>query len=198
MDKAVTLFNGKKARICCDDCEVISVLYDLMIEPFIEDLECSWLLNTASETKAKGYLSYVGSLMIRDPISYNVKSDRSLERVAQREILVDDVDNVTSINPVQNTKTKKKHEKTRFEKINPLITRHGSKLVRCKVDTKSDFVLNGIKYHVSDNRYCGVESRGMKIYYPMDIIYCVDEEIKEFYTQEIDPIDQRCVTRYHE
>lgn len=182
MNRTVTLFDGTKTRIECDDSELKEVLDRVMVQPFIKDFECGWLAKGNAENRVKNYISYVGSLMIVKPSEYGIQSERGMRRAraAEKKAIADS----TVLKP----KKQNKHE-TRFSRMEKLKAEHpNAHLVWVKVNTDGGFQYKGKRWRVTDVAYSPVKHRELGMYYKFDALLIMDDGKLAFYDQDIQPI----------
>ena len=112
MDRTVTDYHGEKIRIVCGEDEIQDTLQKKLIDPFSEEIETAWLSGTKAEERTKNYLSYVASLMLREPDRHNVLSAEKIRSIQSIEIPVSQISggNMENQTPMdmQGQKTKNK------------------------------------------------------------------------------------------
>lgn len=149
----------------------------------------------------KGYLSYVGSLIIRKPDKDNVLSYKKEKRIANAEVLVADVSKAASKTPDKvgrlpagERRRPKTYGSTRFQRMEAIKQEHpGCKIAVVRVDTDGRFGHQGQWFRLLDGA-TGYAPRqtGQGLYYPMDQVYVVDAVGSGdalFYDQALYPID---------
>lgn len=55
MKQTVKDFRGRNVLIECSDDEIMDVVYDLLIAPFVDDFEYAWMSGTRAENRVKNY-----------------------------------------------------------------------------------------------------------------------------------------------
>lgn len=197
MNQLVRDFHDEKIRICCEEAEVPKIVYEKLIEPFLSELNCGWLANSAAETRVKNYIGYVGGLMIRKPDEYNVMSDRKQRRVKGMEIPTDAIDrHGIRATPVP-TKPNKKAD-TKAARMEAIRRHHPTAVIEaCRVDTEGVFRYGDGAFRISGvEEYSAVPLKtGDDVFYPMDRVIVADDICLTFYDQNGEPISEGGVIR---
>lgn len=183
----------------CEEENVLPVIYDQMVEPFLDEIEQGWLAEHSgaipAEERIKNYLSHVASLMIRRPEDYGVKSERTLRKIAQKEIPCADLG--IGAAPVPPPKVLKKPQKREcmYDKIARIKKEHpGATFTWITVDVNGDFEYEGHRLRVVDKRYAGRRAKGFSgLYYDFDKVWAVswpegNGRVTRYYTQRVDEI----------
>lgn len=197
MDRLVRLYSGEKVRITCDEDHLFESIYDVMIEPFMSDIEEGWLAKgeraMPTENKIKGYLSYVGFMFLTEPDRHNILSRNKIDFIRNREISTDEIEKPHApVKPLVKA-AKKKWPMTAFERYMSLVSRRpGNKLKWVRVTTDGEFTFDSMRYRVIDKRYAGRRVAGIPdLQYDYDRVWILtdaDNEILGFYDQRLDEI----------
>ena len=197
MDRLVRLYSGEKVRITCDDDKLFETVYSVMIEPFLEDIEDGWLARgeraMPTENRVKGYLSYVGYMLIAQPDRHNVLSRNKIGYIRNRELTTDEIEKPHApVKPLVGA-AKKKWPMTAFEKYMSLVSRRpGNKLKWATVTTDGEFVFENTRYRVVDKRYAGRKVVGIDgLQYDYDRVWILrnaDEDTISFFDQRLEEI----------
>jgi len=194
MNRVVTLFDGTKVHIECDDSELNDVLYRVMIAPFTEELNMAWLSNNQAEKRAKNYMDFVASLMIRNPAAYDIKSDRALDRVYANERATENMEAPVT-RPSSKKSSNRKRRETIFSRIEKIRAENPDRsIVRVPVNTDCEFVYGGKRYVVKDPKYKPVFKRGFGDYYEYDTVFVLDNGTLKFFDQNMNPIASHYIT----
>lgn len=193
MDRIVKDYHGEKVRVVCSEEEIPGVLFRRFIEPFIAELEYSWMRSQESDIKVKGYLDYIASLMIRKPAKNGIIDDRKMRRIHEMEITGRELDDPgVNVLPVKTKRQAKPRFETRTQRIDKIHREHpGCKISICMVDTAGCFRHGSRTYQVSTelDQY-SAKSVGDDVLYDMDRIMVVeDSKGLFFYDQDARPVD---------
>lgn len=197
MNRLVRLYDGEKVRIECDEKDLNDTVTAIMIEPFEDDIWEGWLAkgerSMPAEVRVKGYLNYVGYLFLTEPDRHNILSRNKIDYIRSREIPTDEIENShVPVKPLVRA-TKKKRQKTAFEKYMSLMSRRsGNKLQWVRVATDGEFVWDNMRYRVVDRRYAGRRIAGLDgLQYDYDRVWILsnaDGTGVEFYDQRLEEI----------
>lgn len=156
MDRWVRDYNGTKIRVECEESELQDVLYQRFIVPFLPDLEYSWMCGTRAEDRAKGYIDYIASLMIRQPDKHNVIDPRKMRKIQSRELTGDGAADIArEMRPVKSKAKPKTRPETRTMRIDKIHKQYpGCKITICSVDTEGWFEFNGVALLLSPELDC--------------------------------------------
>lgn len=192
MDRWVRDYSGTKIRIQCEEDDLQAVLFEKLVAPYVADLEYSWMCGTKAEERAKGYLDYIGSLMIRQPDSHNVLDPRKMRKVHTVELTGDGAASIArEMRPVKSKAKPKKKTQTRSDRIDQIKKRYPDcRISICKVDTDGDFVYGDIHLRVSlELETYAPKPAGDEAIYDMDRVIVVSHKDGIcFYDQEANPI----------
>ena len=188
------LLDGTTVRVICDVEERADVINSIMIEPFIDEISEGWLATGArslpAENRIKGYLTYVGYLLIENPDSYGVLSMNKIRNIRNHELTNEDLDNPCPVSAIAEKTNERKRKRTWFEKYEEISWGKLSDNIR--VDTEGCFEYDGTKFKVVDMRYAGIKAAGWDCpYYQFDRIWVwtdTDKSAIRFYDQNLDPI----------
>lgn len=194
MDRTVVDYKGQRVRVRCADEEAPKVLYETLVEPFLYDLEYSWLSGSRAEEHTKNYLAYIAGLMIRRPNDHNVIAPRQMRRIHGMELTLGETD--ASSKPVQSApvKTRKRANAetrtARFEAVRK-IHPHGT-INFCRVDTENHFHYKGNVFAIPiEEKAYAPKVTSLGTLYDMDRIVVVDDAGRlYFFDQEVRPIDR--------
>lgn len=188
-------------HLVCDEEDVLDEVYKNMVEPFLGDIEQGWLAESsgalATEDRIKNYLSHVASLMIRRPEDYGVKSERTLRKVKEHEVLMPGVPSWGKPISDRPPRLRKKPEKREcmYDKIARIKKEHpGATFTWITVDVNGDFEYEGHRLRVVDKRYAGRRAKGFSgLYYDFDKVWAVswpegNGRVTRYYTQRVDEI----------
>ena len=186
-------------HIECEDENVVPVIYENMVKPFLEDIEQGWLADSAkqagTEERVKNYLSHVASLMIRKPDDFGIKSERTLRKISTREIPCDDLGIAPLPDPPLRVRKKPEKKECQYDKIAKIRREHpDARFFWATVDVNGDFECGGQRYRVVDKRYAGRRAKGFSgTYYDFDKVWVVSwqeggEAVTRFYSQRVDEI----------
>lgn len=197
MDRWVRDYSGAKIRVLCDESELQTVLYERLIVPYIADLEYSWMSGTKAEERAKGYLDYVGSLMIRQPDKHNVVDPRKMRKIHSIELTGDGAAEIArEMRPVRSRVKPKPKVQTRSDRIEQIHKKHpGCAITICSVDTEGWFTYasRGLLISSELDTYAP-KPTDKDVVYDMDRIMVVeDRNGLFFYDQNAYPIDDAYV-----
>lgn len=198
MDRWVRDYNGTKIRIQCEENELQTVLYETLIVPYIADLEYSWMCGTKAEERAKGYLDYVASLMIRRPDSHNVIDPRKMRKIHSIELTGDGTAELAKeMRPVRSRAKPKLKVQTRSDRIDQIHRKYpGCRITICTVDTDGWFRYGDDSYLLSAELDCYAPKHIKDdVIYDMDRVVVVeDKNGLHFYDQDAYPIEDGYVT----
>lgn len=198
MNRIVRDYHGNKIRIICEEADVQKEVFEKLVTPFASELEFSWMTNTNAENHVKNYLSYIGSLMIRQPEEHNVVADRKMRKIKGMEIASD----VAEAKKVKATiapgkRRSKKSDRTvrvdRLHKKHPDIT-----FEFCTVDTLGYFSYRGDKYMISSDlkQYSPQKAGENDSFYAMDqIAVAVSNGHMMFCDQFMEVIDSKHIIK---
>lgn len=204
MDRTVTDYHGEKIRIVCGEDEIQSTLQKKLIDPFSEEIETAWLSGTKAEERTKNYLSYVASLMLREPDRHNVLSAEKIRSIQSIEIPVSQISggNMENQTPMdmqgQKTKNKIQRKETRFDRLMKIHREFPDGIfTACAVDTENKFIYREKAYEIdkSVEAYLPETTKDGELYYAMDSILVLDDgKILRYYDQDARPIDTEMIT----
>ena len=204
MDRTVTDYHGEKIRIVCGEDEIQSTLQKKLIDPFSEEIETAWLSGTKAEERTKNYLSYVASLMLREPDRHNVLSAEKIRSIQSIEIPVSQISggNMENQTPMdmqgQKTKNKIQRKETRFDRLMKIHRGCPDGIfTACAVDTENKFIYREKAYEIdkSVEAYLPETTKDGELYYAMDSILVLDDgKILRYYDQDARPIDTEMIT----
>lgn len=193
MDRWVRDYSGTKIRIQCEESELQTVLYEKLVAPYIADLEYSWMSGTKAEERAKGYLDYIGSLMIRQPDTHNVVDPRKMRKIHTIELTGEGAAEIArEMRPVRSRAKPKRKKQMRCERIDQIHKKYpGCKITICGVDTEGWFTYKGMELLLSGKlETYAPKNAGNDVLYDMDRVMVVENSKGLFfYDQDANPID---------
>ncbi len=186
MNRAVVDYHGNKLRIECDESDMVRVLNETLIKPFEDELNDAWHVDNGAGMRAKDYLSYVGTLMIRKPSEHGILSDNALDRIHMREVSVVSVDQLPDKTNAPSKMPKSQLGTTVFAKIEALKKRHPeSRLVWAQMDTDCVVTHAGNSYQFDEAIYAPVKKRGFGDHYSFDRVLILDSSELMFFDPNI-------------
>lgn len=202
MDRDVKLLDGSVVHVRCEDCDLAETLNRVMIEPFKDAISIGWLASgnraMRAENRIKGYIDYVGSLMIRSPDLHGVLSKKKVAGINANEFTagaIDDGASVQWMSTREDRRKKKVSKETRFAKLSRISNNPSvAAFFWAPVDTFGDVCVLDKVFHVMDKRYDGRRTTGWDgLYYEFDrvlVMKMTSGEI-QFRDQNVDQIDVR-------